>query len=182
MKRFNLLALFILGCITFVSAQKITISEPEFTGSMIYVNDTIGYGIPLEKQACSMKTKAGASLYITGVGKVTVTSVVKGNKSSVRIAKRNNVQFIIKVKDNTIDPSTLINVFKLTEKKNSRMVELASSSTFQADKTMDINFLSFDGKKYGESSYLISIANIEQGEYAITLPERRDLFYMFGIE
>lgn len=182
MKRKFFLAFLSLGLMTFANAQTIKISEPEFAGSMVYVNDTIGSGIPLEKQVCSMKTKAGASMYIVGVGKVTSSSVVKGKSSPVRIQKKENLQFIIRVTDNSVDPSTIINVFKLTEKKDTRTVELASAGTFQASKSNDIQYLPFVGKKYGDSSYLIEISSIETGEYAITLPERRDLFYMFGVE
>lgn len=162
-------------------AQRFKITEPEFSGNMVYVNDTIGEGISLEKQTCSTKTQGSASLYITGIGKVKSSSLVKGYQSDIRINQHSKLNFIIKVTDNSIDPITLINIFKLEQKKNYRLVELGASGTFSGVTSNDIKFLKFKGKKYGTSSYIIEIDSIEPGEYAITLAERRDLFNMFGI-
>lgn len=179
MKRIFFLTFLFLGLMIFANAQTIKINEPEFTGSIVYVNDTIGSGIPLEKQVYSIKAKA---IYFVGIGKATSFGVIKGKKSPVRIQKKENLQFIIKLTDNSIDPATIINIFKLTEKKDTRIVELASLTTFEGTKSNDIPYLPFVGKKYGNSSYLIEISSIETGEYAITLPTRQDLFYMFGVD
>jgi hypothetical protein len=70
----------------------------------------------------------------------------------------------------------------LTKEKDTRVIEVGSASVVGGVKSMEIAFLQFSGRKYGENSYLIKIDNIESGEYAITLPDRRDLFTMFAIE
>lgn len=164
------------------NAQNIKIDEPEFSGNAVYVNDTIGSGIILEKQTCFIKSQGNASLYITGIGKVKSTSQVNGGSSNVRINQRTNLKFIVKAKDNSSDPISIINVFKLQPKGEKRVVEVASAGTFSGAKANDIDYVQFIGKKYGLSSYLIEISNIEPGEYAITLPERRDIFCLFGID
>ena len=172
-------------CITNLNAQSIKIKEPEFAGNIVYVNDSIGNGLRLEQQASSMKTSANAAAYIPVAnlfaGKATTKSVIKGCCSAVQITEKSNIRFIIKVTNNTVDPTTVVNVFKLKQKKDTRTVELASASSFGSVKSGDIDFISFVGTKYGESSYLIEIPNLEVGEYAITLAERRDFFNMFGI-
>jgi hypothetical protein len=167
-------------------AQSIKIIEPEFSGIMVYVNDTIGSGVRLEQQAGSIKTKANGASYIPLVGlaagKAKSKNVINGCCSPVKIDRNTKVQFIIKVKDNTIDPTTLINIFKLTVEKDTRIVELASASLVGGSKAGNITFIPFNAKKYGTSSYLIEVDYFESGEYAMTLPERRDLFNMFSVK
>jgi hypothetical protein len=165
--------------------QNIKIDEPEFSGVMVYVNDSIGTGIKLEQQVSSTKTKSNGAAFIPVVGlaagKAKSKGVVKGCCSPVTINRKTDIQFVIKVKDNSVDPTTIINIFKLTKEKDTRIIEVGSASVIGGTKSMDIEFLQFSGKKYGTSSYLIKIDNIESGEYAITLADRRDLFNMFSI-
>jgi hypothetical protein len=182
--KLKLISICLVSFISVVTAkaQVIKIVEPEFAGNVVFVNDSIGNGITLEKQTSFIKSNGNASLYVTGIGKVKSSSIVKGNKSDVRINKKTNLMFIVRVTDNSIDPVSVINVFPLQQKADKRYVEVGSATTFSGTKANDIAFLQFKGKKYGTSSYLIEISNIEPGEYAITLPERRDIFSMFGVD
>ena len=45
-----------------------------------------------------------------------------------------------------------------------------------------MNYINFSAKKYGKSSYLITIENIEDGEYAIAYNESRSSFNLFAIK
>lgn len=169
----------------FVYSQSIEIDEPEFAGNIVYVNDTIGQGKKLEQQTASSKASANAASYIPGArlfaGKSTYKSVVNGCCSPVVIDHKTNIRFIVKMVDNSYDPTTIINIFELKREKNKRTVELASSNTWGTTKSGDIEFVAFNGTKYGGSSYLIEIPYIESGEYAITLSDRRDFFNLFQI-
>lgn len=163
--------------------NSITISEPEYIGDIVYVNGNTG--IPLEKQKSSAKAKAGASMYIVGAGKVKSTNIVDGIESPTRISKRDSIQLIVRVSDNNIDPFQIINIFKLEQnlKKGYRFIEVGSAATFKGSSAMEINFLTFEAKKYGTNSYLILFPNkLEPGEYAITLEGSRDVFKLFGID
>lgn len=180
----NTLAVLILFSTALSSiGQTLKITEPEFSGVILFVNDTIGSGIRLEQQVCSMQTKSnGAKAFIPFANvKVTSRNIVNGCCSTLKIDSAHKISFIVKVKDNSVDPSTLINIFKLVSEKDLRAVELSSVSTYGGAKAGEIKFYSFTGKKYGVSSYLIEINNLGRGEYAITLPERRDLFNMFSV-
>ena len=185
MKKLLLISLS-LFIVVLSKAQMIKVNEPEFSGNIVYVNDTIGEGIKLEQQTASMTTKVNGATYIPGVnlfaGKATSRNVVKGCCSPVVINNSKKVYFIIKMSDNSVDPTTIINIFKLVSKKESRTVELASSRVLGGTKSGDISYVSFSGKKYGQSSYLIEVDSFEPGQYAITLPERRDIFSMFEIK
>jgi hypothetical protein len=175
---------FVFNCIVLNAQTKI--EEPEFSGNVVYVNDSIGSGIRLETQTASIKTNANGMAYVPVIGifagKATSKNAIQGVASSVQIDKRIKVQFIVKVSDNSIDPVTVINVFKLKVEKNKRTIDLASASALGSSKSGDIAYLTFQGKKYGKSSYLLTIDTIEPGEYAITLANRRDIFNLFGVK
>lgn len=162
--------------------SQVKIKEPEFPGTIIFVNDSVGNGLPLEKQKSNIKASGSASLYVTGVGKSKAFSVVNGSQSNLRIDKHSNLKFIVTVKDNSIDPTSIINIFPLTPKKDKRIIEVGTSTTFGGVEQSTIPFLQFTASKYGNSSYLVELNNVAPGEYAITLPESRDVFCMFGVD
>lgn len=173
----------------FAQAQisEISIEEPPYIGRMLYVSGD--EGIPLEQQKASTKAKAGASMFVVGVGKITGTNEVKGAASPVRISASDLHQFIIRVPDNNLDPFQLINIFRLEQRiksnadKSVRIIETSSAATFSGSSAMDINMIEFGSRKYGESSILITISStLEPGEYAMTLEGSRDLFNMFGVD
>ena len=182
------LFLFILTpALTYGQDEEIRLSEPQYTGKIIFVNGD--EGVSLEQQKASSKAKGGASLYLTGIGKVTGTNNLKGVKSPVRIQKSNKYQFIVRVTDNNIDPFQLLNIFKLEQKiksnttKSYRFIETTSAATFSGSSSMDIDFIQFDATKYGDYSFLITISQpMEATEYAMTLEGSRELFNMFGID
>lgn len=165
---------------------QVKISEPEYSGNIVYVNDSVGSGIKLEQQTASVITKANGASYVPVVGlfagKATSKYVVQGSSSPIKIDKKTNLKFIVKVSDNSVDPSTVIYVFKLNPEKGIRTIEIASANMVGDSKSGDIKYLTFKSKKYGQSSYLIELDNIESGEYAITLASRRDIFNMFSIK
>lgn len=181
----TLLFIIVLSSCVCVNAQ-IKVAEPEFSGNIIFVNDSAGSGIKLEQQTASVSAKANGAAYVPVVGffagKSTVKNFVQGASSPIQIDKNPKVHFIVKVSDNAVDPITVINIFRLNTEKDKRTVELASAKIVSGAKTGDIKFLTFSGTKYGQSSYLIEIDNIESGEYAITLATRRDIFNMFGVK
>ena len=61
---------FVLGIIGILqlNAQKVTVPEPEFAEETIMLlSDSVGS--LLKRENGTIKTKAGASLYLTGIGK-----------------------------------------------------------------------------------------------------------------
>lgn len=166
--------------------QTIKIEEPEFSGIMLYVNDSIGQGLRLEQQTASVKTRTNVAAFIpiagAVAGKAKTKNVVNGNASNVVIFERSKVKFIVSVKDNSVDPSTIINIFKLVSEKKTRTVELASATMMGVFQSGEIAYIPFNAKKYGKSSYILTIDKMEEGEYVVTLSERSDLFNLFAIK
>lgn len=167
----------------FCHSQTVKITEPEFSGTIVYVNDNAGDGLPLETNKIVLKTKAGASVYITGIGKATTKASVKGKTSMVKIKRDSLVRFVYRAADNTVNPIDVIQLIKFTVKGNNREAELASSGTFTGSSSGDIGFVQFTAKKYKTSSYLITVSNPVAGEYGFSLgKEESTTIHMFTVE
>lgn len=180
--------LFLFTCLLCgsISAQETTAPEPDFVGECFYLKND-GSTMKLEKSRTVARTKANAGLYIAGIGKVRTEIHIETPKSTSRI-KGNNIKFIVKAVDNLSDPMSIISIFKFEEKKKYRKAEIASAGTFTGSTGNDMNYIDFDAKKYGESSYLLSIDNLKPGEYGIivTNPNNKDekqvIVSCFGVD
>ena len=164
MKRRILILSFLLFSITQAYCQKsinVRITEPEFSGTAVFVNDSIGNGILLEHQtAVSTKIK-----YMT-------TQLVLEFKlccSTVSIDTLNS-QFIVRVSDNSINPYDLISIVKMKIENTKR--------TWNTSKSEKIEF---KAKKYGTSSYLISVPRFTPGQYGICFKNSNSV-NLFGVK
>jgi len=151
--------LFILLCYlgTAINAQTIRINEPQFDGSIIYANDTVGNGIPLEKLVSQVKSTS--VLKTMASGKATSYSYVKNCCSSVRITQRTKISFLIPYQDRN-DPEEYCKIFKMTSEKKTRSVKLGEAKMKlygQPEPELNEDYLKFTYQKYGERSYLITI-------------------------
>ena len=132
-----------------------TTPEPEFIGEIVTVP--------------SGRTRANASAVIFGIGKAKTKLIIEGPKAGVRLTVGQPASFIVRAVDNATDPMSIINVFRFEAKKDKRMAEMASVSSFGSVKSNKLERLSFTGRKFGESSYLITLDETPAGEYGITI-------------
>jgi hypothetical protein len=153
--------------------QTVIIKEPEFANNAVYVNDSIGDGVLLEKQECTYKVNSNAVSWVPFVGlfagKTTSKNVFQGKESPIKISNKDKVKFIIKVLDNTDDPASLICIFKLTQDKDTRIIITSEATTFGGAESKNLKTYPFIAKKYGQSSYQIELNNLETGQYGIQL-------------
>lgn len=84
---------------------------------------------------------------------------------------------------------TIIRIFKFETKKKYRKAVISEVGTFSGAKGNDLEYVDFEAKKYGQSSYYLSITNtLEPGEYGIivTNPNNKDekqiVVSCFGID
>ena len=166
-KKILTLALAILS-ISFAFAQKVTVPEPEFSDQTYLLTSNTEY-VKLPRETGVVKTKAGASVYLTGIGKVKTRISLPGTTSSVAAKQGGDVRLIIKAANNATDPNSFISIFKFEVKGKERRAQLAESGTFSGSKSNSLGQIEFQAKKYGTSSYLIVIENREPGEYRISL-------------
>lgn len=174
-----------------LSPQKIKISEPEFDGWVIYANDSVGKGIRLERQESESKSTSTIFGGMIDVVKTAVnngTMYVKDCCSPIRITQRDSISFLVPYQDR-IDPTEYIKIFQLTKEKKKRSVKAitAKYDPLNEDKDATIddkNYIHFSYKKYGERSYLITIATLVPGEYGITVNTGAKLgtFHLFGVD
>ena len=161
--------LFLSFIVVALCAQaQVTVEEPEFAEqSLILTSDSEGVLLP--RESASIKTKAGASMYLTGIGKIKSRITLDGNTSKVKVAQGASTRLIVRSVDNRTDPKSFINIFKFEVKKNKRQAQIGEVGTFTGSSVNSLNNIDFNAKKYGESSYLIVIDGLEAGEYGILL-------------
>ena len=114
--------------------------------------------------------------------------IVEGPSAAVRLDGSKPIRLIVKAVDNDTDPMAIINIFRFEHSKKQRLAELSSVSTFGSVKSNKLDYVPFTGRKYGESSYLLTLDKREPGEYGITvrnpnnLDEKSVIVSTFAIE
>lgn len=148
--------------------------EPEFIGEALLIRGDSTTN-QLEKTLATYTVKANATMYIFGMGTVKARIEVPGAKSAVR-TNSGDISLIVRANDNLSDPMSIISVFKYNIKKGKRRAEIASAGTFTGTASGNLNAVGFTSKKYGESSYMITIPALAEGEYGIIVsnPNARD--------
>ena len=147
---------------------QVTVAEPEFAEETILLTSDKS-GTLLKRENGTVKTKAGASLYLTGIGKVKSRLTLKGTQSPSPVKGKSTTRLIIKAKDNNTDPNSFINIFKFEVKGNERRYQLAEAGTLSKTETNNLSSVDYQAKKYGTCSYLLKLTDLEPGEYGIVL-------------
>jgi len=158
----NLLILsLLLFSVSLLNGQTIKVKEPEFSGTAIFVNDTIGDGILLEQQTATM-------------GKVKLrskeTSLEVNSYCSPVFADSINSQFIVRVSDNSIKPDDVISVVKMNIENSKRSWKFSKPETVE-----------FKAVKYGTSSYLLIVPKLPIGQYGIYF-KNTYIVNLFGVK
>lgn len=149
-------------------AQQVTVAEPEFAEqSLVLTSDSTFTMLP--RESASLKAKASASLYLTGIGKVKSRITLKGENSSVVVKQEPTIRLIVKASDNKTDPKSFISLFKFEVKTNKRQALVAEVGTFSGASENSLSNIDFNAKKYGEASYLLYLDNLTPGDYGLLL-------------
>lgn len=185
MKKIVLGMLFLIASSIYAQDQ---IKEPTFAGEGFIIKDDNSF-LELEKEQVQIKTKAGISVYLAGIGKVKSKINVPGCCSGSSHKPENEIKLVVRAVDNETDPLSIIQVFKFKKKKNKRLAELSSFGTFSGGSSNNLNYLKFKAERYGKKSYLLTINNFERGvEYGVivnnpnSLDKRQTIVSTFGIE
>ncbi len=161
--------------------------EPEWAGEVNILKidgDTIA--IQTEKSIPQIKTSSSAGRLLMGIGNVRSKAVIKNGKSTTQIKPNDVITLVVRCKDNETDPTTFIQVVKFEEKKKERKTELANVNWLGNVSEGNMDFINFTGKRYGKSSYILTL-HAPEGEYGVRVlnPNDKDekvtVFYCFGI-
>lgn len=180
-KFLQLVLILILLCpFTLIAQEK----EPDFIGEA-YLLDKQGEYVQLDKETAAFTR--GMSWKANSWSALSLEII--GGKAQTRITQ-STVKLIVRAVDNNSDPSSIITIYRLKAKKKKRMTVLSedNSGTLMKSRTHIKNQISFQGKKYASSSYLLTINNIEPGEYGIivanpnNIDEKKIIVSCFGVD
>lgn len=170
----NILMLCAMLCVslTAMGQSEINIPEPEFVGEVIVVRvDSIVQYKTLPKERAQTRTAASASMYLIGLGDVKSKLTIKEHYSPLQISDEFPYKFIVKAENNDYDPVSIIRFFRLQREGDydkKRTATIAVNSSFGGIETNTREFVNFTARKYGESSYILSV-QLTEGEYGITV-------------
>lgn len=171
MKRF-LLSLFALcGAVAAATAQEepLKLPEPEFIGQTLAVlpDDTTEQ---LVQESLTPRHRSSTGQKLFGIGRDHIEEMtLNGMQARNRFRKDDGIAFIVRVPDNGIDPMSVISVFRFKVKKKKRVAEYASVGTFGDRQRNTLERQPFTSRRFGVSSYLIVLRDVEPGEYGITV-------------
>lgn len=97
--------------------------------------------------------------------------IFKGGHSSYQIDGGQNVRLLIKGENNDTDPMDCYRIVRFNTSKKERYIRWVEfePSLIGTSEAKKAGFLQFEGHKYGESSYLLTVpaSELEKGEYGI---------------
>lgn len=143
-------------------------TEPEFEYEPFVFNradSAMNTALPCEN--AYEKAKAGASLYITGIGKVKTYYYVDGIESSLKLDKSTSD---IVVNTGGKSPMQTISIVRMELLKSKRRWKSGEAGSFTgATAGTESGAVDFKYKKFGSSSVIISTKNFEPGEYCLSI-------------
>ena len=171
-------------------AQKIV--EADFIGNTkaFMVNDPDSTAISLERSIAKLVGKATGSKIWWGIGSTRLHIDVPGKHSTCSFKLGEKFELVVKVGNNDYDPQSQLALFRLKSETKSRRGEFGTVTKFDGkfNPSTIPNVIPIEGKKYGKSSYIISLPNLPIGEYGlfVTNPDQANttslIVYSFRIE
>lgn len=187
MRKILIVAILLCACFTANSQTNMNVPEPEFVGEVVVVRaDSTTLYQTLPKERASKRTVASATMYLIGLGDVKTKLSIKEHYSPLQISDEFEYKFIVKAISNEFDPISIIRFFKLEREgdyEKRRTAVLLKDSSLGALETNTREFVNFTAKKYGESSYILTV-KLSEGEYGITVnsvDEANSVVATFGV-
>lgn len=182
--KFNYLWVLVLSLFSSLSVMAQD-NEPEFVGEA-YLMDGQGDYKQLDKEMAAYTR--GISFKANSWDALSLE--VPGEKAQLRIPQGQTLQLVVRAVDNNSDPLSIVSIYRLQSKRKKRKTILSENNagTLMKSRTHTKNLVAFQGKKYGKCSYLLTINNIEKGEYGIVVlnpnnvDEKRVIVSCFGVD
>lgn len=169
MKKILMTSLVAMFTMTSVMAQ-VTVAEPEDAEeTLMLVSDR--KGVLLSQEKGTLKASADASLLIVGVGKMKSRLTLKGVQSTSKVKGAANTRLIIRVKDNSIDPNSFIEIFKFEVTEKERRYLLKEIGVFMKASSDNPSIVDYKATKYGKNSYLVTMKDLTPGEYGVVIKD-----------
>ena len=184
MKKLKLLGLFLIAISISSTSLKAQVSEPDFIGEAYLLKNDSSI-ILLDKEIADYTT--GVSWSSNSCKALSIE--ISGDKAQTRFSSDESLKIVVRAADNNSDPLAIISIYKFKSTKNKRTVVLSedNSGTLMKSGTNSKDMVRFTGKKFGTSSYMVELNNLNPGEYGIivsnpnTRDEKRTIVLCFGI-
>ena len=163
--RLFLIIISIFSALT-VSAQKV--KEADFVGNVrAFMPDSSI--VNLDKTNVQIKTKATGSKIWWGIGSSKAFVEVPGSEAKTQFKSDSGYQFVVKVADNNIDPSSVVMIFNMEVKGKNRRAQMGKVNNFMGNSVQGFEQINYEGKKFGKSSYIIDPGVLPAGNYGIVV-------------
>ena len=142
-------------------------TEPDFEMEPYVFNtadSTFETSLPCEN--AYIKAKAGASMYLTGFGKIKTYYYIKGINSSLEIDKKTSN---IIINTGGTSPQQTLSIIKLEILESKRRWKTGEAGSFTGASSNEENSVVLKYKNYGDKSVIISTADLESGEYCLVI-------------
>jgi hypothetical protein len=169
----KLLTLFFIAFLVSALPTMAQVSEPDFIGEASLLK-TDGSYIQLDKEIGDFTS--GISWSSNSWNALSIK--IAGGRAQTRFTSSEPLQLVVRAVDNNSDPLAIISIYKFKANKKTRsfLISEDNSGTLMKSRTNSKGMIRFNGKKYGASSYLITLKGLEVGEYGIIVsnPNNRD--------
>ena len=184
----NFIVIFFFFFISTNSYAQNKLKEADFIGNVRFLKADSST-INLERTNVQMKTKATGSKMWLGIGSSKAFVEVPGKSAKNRFSSNSVIKFIVRVADNDLDPMSIVSIFEYKIKGKNRRAEFGKVNNLFGNSSSGLKRLDFEGEKYGENSYIITLNSNDVGEYGIIVNnpnlERDDsnlIVYSFAID
>lgn len=173
MKINNLSILLLSATLNFALSTNAQVKEPDFVGEAYSLKADSSF-VQLDKEIGDFTS--GMSWSSNSWNALSLEIV--GGKAQTRFSSGETLQLIVRAVDNNSDPLTIISIYKFKAKSKTRSVVISedNSGTLMKSRTNSKDMVRFNGRKFGASSYLITLKGLEVGEYGVVVsnPNNRD--------
>ena len=126
-------------------------------------------GIKVMGTASSVGSIASAADVLAGVEGMDI--VFDGSKSAYQVKADGDIRLLIKGENNDTDPMEMYRIVRFQKSKKDRRIQWTQfePALLGSEKAQKAGYVAFEGHKYGEQSYLLTIpaSELKSGEYGI---------------
>lgn len=126
-------------------------------------------GVRVMGTASSVGSVASAADVLAGVEGMDI--VFDGGSSSYQVKTSGDIRLLIKGENNEADPMEMYRIVRFQKSKKDRRIQWTQfePALLGSEKAQKAGYVSFEGHKYGEQSYLLTIpaSEVKSGEYGI---------------
>lgn len=126
-------------------------------------------GVRVMGTASSIGSVASAADVLAGVEGMDI--VFDGGSSTYQVKTSGDIRLLIKGENNEADPMEMYRIVRFQKSKKDRRIQWTQfePALLGSEKAQKAGYVAFEGHKYGEQSYLLTIpaSEVKSGEYGI---------------